>query len=29
MILNLLYDIKRSEQMACLLDQNDDVGLWS
>jgi hypothetical protein len=29
MILNLLYDIKRSEQMASLLDQNDDVELRS
>jgi hypothetical protein len=25
---NLLYDIKRPEQMAFLLDQNDDVELW-
>jgi hypothetical protein len=25
---NLLYDIKRSEQMASLSDQNDDVELW-
>jgi hypothetical protein len=25
---NLLYDIKRSEQMASLLDQNDNVDLW-
>jgi hypothetical protein len=28
MILDLLYDIKRPEQMASLLDQNDDVELW-
>jgi hypothetical protein len=25
---NLLYDIKRPEQMASLSDQNDDVELW-
>jgi hypothetical protein len=25
---NLLYDIKRSEQMASLFDKNDDVELW-
>jgi hypothetical protein len=29
MILNLLYDIKRSEQMASLSDQNDVVELRS
>jgi hypothetical protein len=29
MILNLLYDIKRSEQMAPLSDQNDVVELRS
>jgi RHS repeat-associated protein len=29
MSLNLLYDIKRSEQMASLSDQNDVVELWS
>jgi len=27
--LNLLYAIKRSEQMASLSDQNDVVELWS
>jgi hypothetical protein len=26
---NLLYDIKRSEQMTSLSDQNDVVELWS